>query len=61
VYIPQQVNSIPNKIIKITLGRTMGSVIDSKSLVWVFGENTQGELGLGDMTARLSPYPIVQL
>jgi hypothetical protein len=39
----------------------MGSVIDSKSLVWVFGDNSQGELGLGDMTARLSPYPIVPL
>jgi alpha-tubulin suppressor-like RCC1 family protein len=39
----------------------MGSVLDSKGTVWVFGENNQGELGVGDTTHRLSPYPIVSL
>ena len=39
----------------------MGSVLDSKGTIWVFGENNQGELGVGDTTHRLSPYPIVSL
>ena len=43
------------------MGRTMGSVLDQKGTVWVFGENSQGELGVGDTTPRLSPYPIVSL
>ena len=43
------------------MGRTMGSAIDQKGIVWVFGENSQGELGVGDTTPRVSPYPIVSL
>jgi hypothetical protein len=39
----------------------MGSVIDQKGIIWVFGENSQGELGVGDTTARGNPYPIVSM
>ena len=39
----------------------MGSVIDYKGVVWVFGENSHGELGVGDTTPRYAPYPIVSL
>ena len=61
VYIPQLVNSIPNKITDVSVGRTMGSVVDQKGIIWVFGENSQGELGVGDTTARGNPYPILSL
>ena len=61
VYIPQLVNSIPNKITDVSVGRTMGSVVDQKGIMWVFGENSQGELGVGDTTARGNPYPILSL
>jgi len=61
VYIPQLVTSIPNKITDVSVGHTMGSVIDHKGIIWVFGENSQGELGVGDTTARVNPYPIVSM
>jgi hypothetical protein len=37
----------------------MGAVVDAKEMMWVYGENTQGELGLGDKTPRVNPYPLI--
>ena len=30
-------------------------------MVWVFGENSKGELGVGDYSLRNRPYPLVNL
>jgi len=30
-------------------------------MVWVWGENTKGDLGVGDYSARVHPYPLVNL
>jgi alpha-tubulin suppressor-like RCC1 family protein len=61
IYVPQPIISLPNKIVKIFMGRSMGACTDSKDILWVFGENSEGELGLGDRTARLNPYPVIPL
>jgi len=39
----------------------MGLIIDQKNYVWVFGENSSGELGVGDYSSRPSPYPLIML
>ena len=39
----------------------MWSVIDQKWIIWVFRENSQGELGVGDTKARVNPFPIVRI
>ena len=39
----------------------MGTVIDQKNYVWVFGENSSGELGVGDCISRSSPYPLIMM
>jgi alpha-tubulin suppressor-like RCC1 family protein len=30
-------------------------------MVWVWGENKKGELGVGDYSSRIHPYPLVNL
>jgi alpha-tubulin suppressor-like RCC1 family protein len=39
----------------------MGAAIDNQGLVWVWGENKKGELGVGDYSARVHPYPLINL
>lgn len=39
----------------------MGACIDELDMVWVFGSNKEGELGVGDYTARFNPYPLISL
>lgn len=39
----------------------MGAVIDSTGMIWVWGDNKKGELGVGDYSARVHPYPLVNL
>jgi alpha-tubulin suppressor-like RCC1 family protein len=60
-FVPQNITSIPNKIVDIQIGRAMGSAIDESQMVWVWGDNSKGELGVGDYSERKFPYPVVGL
>jgi alpha-tubulin suppressor-like RCC1 family protein len=59
--LPTLVTSIPNLIVGGDIGRSMGAAIDNTGMVWVWGENIKGELGVGDYSARVNPYPLVNL
>ena len=39
----------------------MGAAIDNTGMVWVWGDNKKGELGVGDYSVRLHPYPLANL
>lgn len=39
----------------------MACVLDEKGFVWTWGENSEGELGLGDEARRDHPAPVLQL
>lgn len=39
----------------------MGCAIDESKMVWVWGDNSKGELGVGDYSERKFPYPVVGL
>jgi len=39
----------------------MACALDEKGFVWSWGENTEGELGLGDTVNRNLPAPVLQL
>ena len=39
----------------------MGAAIDQTGMVWVWGENKKGELGVGDYSSRVHPYTLVNL
>jgi X-linked retinitis pigmentosa GTPase regulator len=59
---PYKVASISNPVIDICLGTSnLGSAIDSKGLLWTWGSNIAGELGVGDNEPRVTPYPVLAL
>lgn len=35
--------------------------MDCDNMAWVWGSNEKGELGLGDYTKRVAPFPLVGL
>lgn len=39
----------------------MGAIIDNLNMVWMFGSNEKGDLGVGDYGKRIHPYPLVNL
>jgi len=52
---------IENPIVSVSLGDSASLALDTEGVVWSWGNNTQGELGLGDVTYRPHPYPITNL
>lgn len=45
----------------VSLGGSLGTAVDSKGLLWTWGTNQYGELGVGDHDARIHPYPVLTL
>jgi X-linked retinitis pigmentosa GTPase regulator len=45
----------------IAIGGCFGAAIDVNNLVWTWGSNASGELGVGDYEPRVNPFPIVAL
>ena len=43
------------------LGSHLGVALDEKGQVWSWGENRNGELGVGDKDRRVHPYPILSM
>ncbi len=41
----------------VSIGGTFGAAVSSEGMVWTWGMNTNGELGIGDNEPRL--YPVV--
>ena len=39
----------------------MAAAIDNTGMIWVWGDNKKGELGVGDYSTRSNPYPIANL
>lgn len=46
---------------KLSVGNGFGVAVDQNSLCWVWGTNHSGELGLGDIEARITPHPLLAL
>jgi X-linked retinitis pigmentosa GTPase regulator len=59
---PQKVLSISNSVVDVCLGgATLGAAIDVKGMLWTWGSNVAGELGLGDNDPKVHPYPVMAL
>jgi X-linked retinitis pigmentosa GTPase regulator len=59
---PFRVASISNPVADVRLGTSnLGSAIDTKGLLWTWGSNIAGELGLGDNEPKVTPYPVMAL
>ncbi len=48
-------------MVDVSLGQTVSTAVDSKGLVWTWGSNKLGELGVGDNDARVHPFPVLSL
>jgi len=59
--LPHKITFIPNPVKDICLGSCFGLALDKKGIIWSYGNNTSGELGLGDFENRAFPYPISSL
>lgn len=45
----------------VSIGKYSYAAVDENKVVWVWGENKNGQLGLNDYTDRQTPYPITSL
>ena len=48
-------------ITEISIGGSFGIAQDKQGLLWTWGQNSNGELGLNDLKPRLYPHPILSL
>lgn len=52
---------VDSDIIDVSVGGCFGAALDRDGLIWTWGSNSKGELGLGDFDARPYPYPVTHL
>ena len=52
---------VDSDIVQVSIGGCFGSGIDRDGLIWTWGSNSKGELGLGDYEARPYPFPVTHL
>ena len=48
-------------ITEVSVGGCFGVAKDKDGLLWTWGQNSHGELGLSDFKTRLHPHPILSL
>ena len=58
---PQKINWIPKAVRSISLGMNISAWTDSSGMIWTWGENSQGELGVDDNQTKDKPYPVMAL
>ena len=61
IILPQKMLSVSNPVVSVSVGDSVSLVLDVEGIVWSWGKNEKGELGLGDTTYRPHPYPILNL
>ncbi|CAI2380880.1 unnamed protein product [Moneuplotes crassus] len=58
---PERIECIPKSVLDVSLGTSVSACIDSSGLIWTWGENTNGELGVGDFQPKSTPFPVMAL
>jgi alpha-tubulin suppressor-like RCC1 family protein len=53
--------TVPSAIVDISVGESSSLVLDIEGMIWSWGNNEQGELGLGDVMYRPHPFPVMSL
>jgi alpha-tubulin suppressor-like RCC1 family protein len=56
-----KVDTIDKPIHQIASSKNIGCALDTSGFLWVWGPNSKGELGLGDLDKRELPAPVVSL
>lgn len=58
---PCRVSGIPSRVNSCSISASHVCAMDNSGMAWVWGQNTKGELGLGDYVDRTAPFPLVSL
>lgn len=58
---PERIACIPKSVVNVSLGYWLFGWIDSSGLIWAWGKNSHGELGVGDWELKKTPYPVMAL
>ena len=58
---PQKVISLKYPVKDVEIGGCFGAAVDTNGMIWTWGSNTSGELGVGDYEPRTNPFPLVAL
>jgi X-linked retinitis pigmentosa GTPase regulator len=53
--------TIANPVVNVSVGRSVSAALDDSGLLWAWGTNQNGELGVGDNEPRGHPFPILSL
>ena len=48
-------------IVDVSIGGCFGAALDRHGMLWTWGSNSSGELGLGDFEPRNYPHPVAHL
>lgn len=59
--LPSKVLTIMNQVVEVELGDSVNAALDTSGIVWSWGKNELGELGVGDCEPRVHPAPILSL
>ena len=59
--VPTKMNNLKTKFTDVQVGGFFGAVLDENGMVWTWGSNTNGELGVGDYKPRSLPFPVTKL
>jgi len=54
-----KVETIVSRTVSVSIGRLLGCALDDSGFVWIWGTNSEGELGIGDMNPRELPSPVL--
>lgn len=56
-----KVETFSSRIIQVSVGKSIGCAQDESGFVWCWGQNSNGELGLGDTYPHDLPAPVLAL
>ena len=59
--LPHLVPSINVAVNEVNVGGAFGVALDNRGIIWCWGSNNKGELGVGDYESRSAPYPLINL
>jgi hypothetical protein len=52
---------LDQNVASVSVGGCFGMAQDTQGMMWTWGQNNSGELGLNDAKVRLYPHPILTL
>ena len=56
-----KVETLSSRILQVSMSKHIGCALDQSGFVWCWGQNKDGELGIGDNDSHELPAPVLAL